>query len=140
MSDLLNPTQKNLLRITLRRFEENLLHAQAWLDGNEEKGVLYQRKLTLSKKAREQAEPQIKAALDLIEKVSHDFDLPTESENSAALVSAEMSISWADLLDSRASELKRSGRVHPELSGVLDPSIQTLATIALALRTIFDEK
>ncbi|MBN2117457.1 MAG: hypothetical protein JW730_12850 [Anaerolineales bacterium] len=139
MNDLLNPTQKNLLRITLRRFEENLLHAQAWLDGNEEKGALYLRKLTLPVKRRQQAETEIRAALDLIAKVSHDFDLPTESENSAALIRAEMSISWADLLDSRAGELKRSGAVHPELSDVLDPSIQGLARIALALTGIFSE-
>lgn len=47
MKELLNPVQKNTLQITLSRFDENLLHAQAWLDGSEENGVLYRRKLIL---------------------------------------------------------------------------------------------
>ena len=139
LTDLLNPIQKNSLRITLRRFEENLLQAQAWLDGNEENGVLFQRKLTLPAKRREQAEQVIKEARELIEKVSHDFDLPIESENAASLLRGEMSISWADLLDSRAGELKRAGAVHPELSAALDPGIQSLARIALTLTAIFSE-
>ncbi len=137
MEDLLNPAQKNSLRVTLRRFEENLLHAQAWLDGNEENGVLYERKLILPAERRRQAEQEIRRALDLIGRVSRDFDLPIESENSASLIRGEMSISWADLLDSRASELKRCGEVHPGLSSALDPSIESLASIALMLTTIF---
>ena len=136
-TDLLNPIQKNSLRITLRRFEENLFRAQTWLDGNDENGVLYQRKLTLPAKRRDQAEQVIKEARELIEKVSHDFDLPIESENAASLLRGEMSISWADLLDSRASELKRAGAVHPELSAALDPNIQSLAGMALRLTNLF---
>ena len=139
MEDLLNPTQKNSLCVTLRRFEENLLHARAWLDGNEENGVLYRRKLILPEKRRLQAEQEIGTALDLIEKLSRDFDLPIESENAASLIHGEMSISWADLLDSRASELRRCGIVHPELSNALDPGIQSLARIALTLTTIFGD-
>jgi multidrug resistance efflux pump len=139
MNDLLNPIQKNSVRITLRRFEENLLHAQAWLDGKEENGVLYQRKLTLSAGRRQRAEKDIKTALDLIRKMSQDFELLSETENAAAQIKGEMAIIWADLLDSRARELKRSGAVHPELSAALDPGIQALASIALALTTIFSD-
>ena len=139
MKDLLNPIQKNTLRIALRQFEENLFHAQAWLNGNEESGVWYQRKLILSEKPRQQAEQEIRIALDLVEKVSHDFDLLAESENAAALIRGEMAISWADLMDSRASELKRCGQVHPDLSAALDPGVERMAGIALRLTTIFSE-
>jgi hypothetical protein len=139
MNDLLNPIQKNVLRIALRQFEENLFHAQTWLDGNEENGVLHQRTLNLSDKRREQAGQVIQEARELIKKVSHDFDLPAESENAAALIRGEMSISWADLMDSRAGELKRCGQVHPDLSRALDPNIERMAGIALRLTTIFSE-
>lgn len=139
MADLLNPVQKNSLRITLRRFEENLHHAQAWLDGREENGVLYQRRLSLPAEDRQQAEREIRKALELIEILSRDFDLPVESENSAALIRGEMSISWADLLDSRASELGRGGEVNPNLRDALDPGIQSLAGIALSLTSLFSE-
>jgi hypothetical protein len=137
--DLLNSIQKNSLRITLRRFEENLIHTQTWLDGYEENGVLYQRKLNLSPNRREQARQVIKAACEVIKDVSRDFDLPIESENAAVLIRGEMSISWADLLDGRATELKRAGTVNPELSSMLDPSIERLAAMALQLKNIFSE-
>lgn len=137
MKELLNPAQKNALQITLTQFEENLLHAQAWLDGSEEKGVLHQRKLILSENARQLAEQAIKEARELIKRVSHEFDLSDESENAAASIRGKMSISWADLMDSRAEKLKRCGQVHPGLSGVLDPSIEHMAEIALRLTTIF---
>lgn len=79
----------------------------------------------------------IKEARELIEKVSHDFALPIDSENAASPLRGEMSVSWADLLDSRASELKRAGAVHPELSDALDPNIQRLAGMALRLTNLF---
>lgn len=58
MKDLLNPAQKKLLRIILRRFEENFLRARAWLVGNEENGVLHQRKPILPAKRRQEAEQE----------------------------------------------------------------------------------
>ena len=92
--DLLNSVQMNSLRITLRRFEENLIHTQAWLGGYEENGVLYQRKLYLSTNRREQASQVIRVACEVIKDVRRDFDLPIESENAVALIRGEMSISW----------------------------------------------
>jgi hypothetical protein len=137
MNDLLNPVQKNSLRVVLQHFEENLIHAQAWLDGHEEAGVLYQRKLAMSDKKKERAKQQIQAARELIGEMSRTFELPLESEDAAALIRAEMAICWADLLDSRANDLRRCGAVHPQLAGVLDPDIQKLAGVALFLTTFF---
>ena len=139
MKELLNPVQKNALQITLRRFEENLLHAQSWLDGSEEDGVLHRRKLVLSEKNRQLAGQAIKEARELIEKTSHDFDLSDESENAASSIRGKMSISWADLMDSRAEKLNRCGKVHPGLSDALDPGIVHMAEIALRLTTLFRE-
>jgi len=55
MNDYLNPSQKNSLRISLLMFEENLRQAQEWLDGREENGILYRRKLMLTEEIRKQA-------------------------------------------------------------------------------------
>ena len=139
MKDLLNPYQWNSLRITLLIFEENLRRAQSWLDGKEEAGTLYQRKLTLPTERGKLAEQQIKAALNQIAELSRLFDLQKEIENSASQVSAEMTVSWANLLDSRAGKLARYGDVHPELPSLLDRDIQHLAEIARNLSAIFGE-
>lgn len=51
-------------------FKENLRHAQEWLDGRGENGILYRRALTISDSHRRQTGQPIKTAFDLIEKLS----------------------------------------------------------------------
>jgi hypothetical protein len=133
---LLNPYQKNSLRITLRMFEENLHNALEWLDGREDDGILYSRKLILSPDRREQAREHIKVALGVIEKLSHQFDLRKESSDAASALCGELTVGWANLLDTRAKKLGRYGKVHPELVSVLDSDIQKLAEIAQQLSAI----
>jgi hypothetical protein len=139
MKDLLNHSQWNSLRITLRMFEENLRRAQEWLDGKEEHGTLYQYKLVLSEENRKQAQRKIKNALDQIAELSRLFEMPRENTNPASLIRGEMSVSWADLHDSRTHKLGRYGKVHAELSSVLDSQVQHLAGIAQNLSAIFGE-
>jgi len=65
--------------------------------------------------------------------------MPRENTNPASLIRGEMSVSWADLHDSRTRKLGRYGKVHPELSNVLDSQVQQLAEIAQNLSAIFGE-
>ena len=139
MKDLLNPYQWNSLRITLRTFEENLRRAQEWLDGKEEHGTLYQSKLVLHADSRKRAQREIKNALDQIAELSRLFEMPRENTNPASLIRGEISVSWADLHDSRTHKLGRYGKVHAELSSVLDYQVQHLAGIAQNLSMIFGE-
>lgn len=139
MKDLLNPYQKNSLRISLLMFEENLRRAQEWLDGREEKGILYHRKLELSDEKRRQAEHVIKTALGVIEKLSKKFGLEAETQNAASMFQGEFSVNWANLIDTQAGKLRRYGKVHPELHDMLDTDIQKLAEIALQLSSILGE-
>ncbi len=120
-------------------FEENLHHAQEWLDGREEKGILYHRKLEMSEDKRRLAKHIIKTALGLIEKLSSKFGLEAESQNAASMFQGELTVSWANLIDSQAGKLRRYGRVHPELGGMLDADIQKLAMIALQLSAVLGE-
>lgn len=139
MKELLNLYQKNSLRISLLMLEENLRHAQEWLDGREEKGILYHRKLEISDERRKQAEQSIRTALGLIEKLSKKFGLEAESQDAASMFQGELSVSWANLIDSQAGKLRRYGKVHSELAGILDADVQNLAEIALQLSAILGE-
>lgn len=120
-------------------FEKNLRAAQAWLDGMEENGTFYQRKLHLSAKRRQQASHNIAEALQIVTELGQSLELPLENENVASEIRSQMVISWTNLLDNRSVKLKRYGRVHPELSSELDPIILQLAEMALNLSAIFDE-
>jgi hypothetical protein len=117
-------------------FEENLRHAQEWLEGREENGILYRRKLEMPENKRKQANHIIKTALDLIEKLSAKFELESESQSAAASMQGELTINWANLIDSQANKLRRYGKVHPELGGMLDTNVRNLAEIALQLSAI----
>jgi len=140
MKDLLNRYQKNSLRIALLGFEENLRRVLEWLDGYEEDGILSRRKLlNLPEENRKQARQEIKAALDLIKNLSQKFDLHKESSDVAAMLRGDLTISWANLLDTRANKLGRYGKVNPELASNLDSDIQNLAGIALRLSALLGE-
>ena len=120
-------------------FEENLRHAQEWLDGREEHGILYHRKLEMPEESRRHANHVIKTALGLIEKLSEKFGLEAESQNPASMFQGELTVNWANLIDSQAGKLRKYGKIHPELGGMLDPDIQKLARIALKLSAILGE-
>ena len=88
---------------------------------------------------RRQASHVIKAALGLIEKLSKEFGLEAEAKNTTSMFQGELTVNWANLIDSQAGKLRRYGKVHPELGGMLDPDIQKLARIALQLSVILGE-
>lgn len=139
MSDLLNPAQKGSLRVSLLMFEENLRDAQEWLDGREEHGILYHRKLEISEEKRKQVSHVIETALGLIEKLSNQFELEVENQNAASIFQGELTVNWANLIDSQAGQLKRYGKVHTDLANQLDADIKNLTRIALLLSTILGE-
>jgi hypothetical protein len=139
MKDKLNQSQWNSLRLTVSMFEKNLRAAQAWLDGMEENGTFYQRKLHLSAKRRNQASQNIAEALQTVIQLGQSLGLLVENENVASEIRSQMVVSWTNLLDNRAAKLKRYGRVHPALSSELDPIILQLAEMALNLSAIFEE-
>jgi hypothetical protein len=139
MNDLLNPYQKNSLRASLLMLEENLRQTQEWVDGREEDGILYYRRLNISERNREQVHRAIETALQLIEKLGNKFELGQEFQSVAPILMGNLTVNWANLVDTKSNKLRRYGQVHPELGDVLDPDIQNLAEIAFNLSTILGQ-
>lgn len=139
MKELLNPYQKNSLRISLLMFEDSLRHVQEWLDGREENGILIHRTLEISEGKRKQAGKIIANALTLIEKLAHRFGLKAKTEEASAIMRGELTVSWENLMDTQAGKLKRYGRVHPDLAGLLDTDIRHLADMSLRLSELLND-
>ncbi len=108
MNDLLNPYQKNSLRVSLLMLEENLRRAKEWLDGREENGILYYRNLKISEETKQQATQRIQAALELIEKLSSEFELDREFQSAASILQGDLTINWANL----RTRCRTVGRIH----------------------------
>jgi hypothetical protein len=137
MSDLLNPSQRGSVAVSLKMFEEQLRLTSAWLDGREENGILYCRKLNLTPARRQVARQRVAAALQMIANLAQEISLEQEVEDPAGLIRGEFSVSWANLIDTQSRKLKRYGDVNPEAKNVLDPAIQKLAQLAMELASIF---
>ena len=121
-------------------FEKSLREALAWLDGQEEQGILYSAKLRLGQSQRAEARQQIGAALEEIAALRSVFELQKETQTPESLISAEMTVAWANLWDSRARKLGRYGKVAEGLSSGLDPHVTRLAEIANHLAVIFSDQ
>lgn len=133
MDDMLNTAQRNSLTITLRMFEEELRQIETWLRGDPTAGILYRSSLRLPPESRALALQTIELALEEIGALAREFDLEPVEHDLAAAVVAEMSVNWTHLCDARAGPLKRYGEVDPRLAHKLDPHINRLAELALAL-------
>ena len=133
MKDMLNEAQYTSLAIVLRQLEDNLHQADAWLQGAEDNGILYRRKLRLPPERRAAARQVIAVALNQIAELAREFNLAQVDDNPAAIVIAEMSERWANLCDTRSDKLKRYGGVDPRLSQALDPSLDRLVELTLVL-------
>jgi len=138
VSDLLNPAQLRSVEVTLRTFEKNLRLSAAWLDGEEENGILYRRKLTLPTAQRDVARQRINAALEQIAILARMLDLPPEEEDVIRLIRGRLAVSWANLIDSQSSKLKRYGDVDPEAERTLDPAIRRLVKLVQELESIIE--
>ena len=136
MNDLLNYNQRRSVTIVLRNFEEHLRMTSAWLDGAEENGILYHRKLSLPSAQRQAAKQCVETALETIVVLAQKIDLEPEVEDSAGIIRGEMSVDWANLSDLISRKMKQYGDVNPELRNVLDPAILHLAQLAMELVSI----
>lgn len=139
MNDLLNPSQRRSVTITLREFEASLRRALEWLDGKNQNGILYRETLTLSAPQRAEMRRTIEAALAEVAVTSELLSLESEEQDAAGLIRGEMSVAWANLLDTRSKKLRGYGEVHPQLAKVLDPHILNLSNLAMQLANLFDD-
>lgn len=133
MTELLNTAQRSSLTIGLRAFEMHLRQADAWLQGSEERGILYHRSLRLPPEQRAAARAQIAAALAQIAALAERFDLAAVEDDLGAAIAAQLSVDWANLSDVRSAKLRRYGEVDPRLTDLLDAVVDRLAQLALSL-------
>jgi hypothetical protein len=136
VTKLLNAAQRNSLTIGLRSFEADLRRADAWLQDEEERGILYRRSLDLPPEGRAVARAQIAAALARIATLAERFDLVVTEDDLGATIAAQMSVDWANLCDIRSDKLLRYGEVDPRLVELLDSAVSALEQLAFSLAAL----
>ncbi len=89
-SDLLNPDQFRSVEISLRMFEENLRLTSTWLEGKEENGILYRRKLDFPAERRKAARQSINAALNQISNLARTLEIEYEKKDAGGSIRGRM--------------------------------------------------
>jgi hypothetical protein len=76
----------------------------------------------------------IEEALREIDNLAQRFDLPADRRDTRAALLGKLSMHWSDLHEIRAKSLRGYGEVHPDLEGLLDPSVARLVDLVEELR------
>ena len=139
MIDLLHPSPRRSGTVSLRTFELRLRKALAWLDGKNENGILYRETLSLSVEKQAELRRMIETALVEIATISELLSLEREEWDAGGLIRSEMSVAWANLLDTQSKKLRGYGDVHPQLADILDPHVLLLSNLAINMANLFDD-
>ena len=134
---LFNEYQIRRVKIVLRGFEEDLRTALRCLDGEQDEGYMYQRKLVLSEELREEARRYILEGLEEIHRMADTLDFEQEVENASRVLMGRLNIDWEYLSNLHAKDLRVYGDIHPDLTNILDKSAERMSRIALDLGNIF---
>ena len=129
----LNPNQLRAVSIRLRLLEERLATVRNLMD-TEERGVLYHRnRPQFSVDQRGAMVSLLAEAHAEIALLAEAFHLPCEEQDSARKIVGLLAITWQNLGDIRAQGLAGHGDVDPGLHDTLDPSVERLMELILAL-------
>lgn len=136
----LNEAQKRHLHATLYFFEKALRDMDRFLEEGNVRGILFERKLGLTKSQRHLARQQIAHALQRLESFTQQLGLEPKIEDPARVIMAEMSACWTSLEDCRPKGLRNYGELAAEDADQIDPIIAQLANIAIELARIIPDE
>ena len=130
----LNQNQERAVAIRLRLLEERLAIIGRLMD-QDERGRLYRRdRAPFSAEQRARMEALMVEIRAEIAHVADTFGLASEEQDAARRIIGLLGITWEGLGDVRAGRLRGLGDVDPELQVLLNPSVERLMQLVLALQ------
>lgn len=132
----LTAPQKRFLSSCLISFEKSLRLTERLLKEDGETGILYFMKQPLSAGVRQKAQKRINKVLQELDNLVKKLDLEPIEERMERIIMAELSVSWADLMDARSKRLRGYGDIDPRIVEILDPGIESLSRAAMELNQL----
>jgi hypothetical protein len=126
----LSPSQARSLGASLLIFEKSLRKSNRLLEENDAEGFLYEKFNSLDSIQRNQVHKKIKEALKKLDLVVKKIGLEPRKEIIEQSIKAEMSISWANLIECRSDHFKGYGKFDPDSAMKLDAEIEPLVEIS----------
>ncbi len=131
----LNQYQKRSVAVALRLLEKTLDDIEMLL-ARDHQGLLYAVRTEISPDREAELRRisgDVRAALA---ELAREYDLPIQQEDGLRVMSAKLSSAWENLEDSRPRKLRRYGSVDPEVAEVLEPQVEALIHMVLAMEKL----
>lgn len=136
---LLNPAQKNSLRISLMLVEKGMLEVDRLIAAGEHDGILFRIIDDLGDGTKTSIRQLIEEVRELIKEMRDRFQLEIEVERKSRTIFGKAPLLWEMVTDSDASRLRGYGEIDPQLKEILDPSIKRLGQILLRMHYLVSE-
>lgn len=136
---MLNTAQRSSVAITLRHLERALARAEVLL-GSPEEGILSRTATNITPEQAAGARRLIGETRREIAATAAAFALPAEEQDGRREIAGLLALAWESLEDARAAKLGRYGAVAPALAAGLDPHIEQLIALVLALERAVGEQ
>ncbi len=130
---LLNPSQKNSLRISLLLVERGMLEMERLLSAGEYHGILFRITDDLGDDTKTAIGQLIHEVRGVIRELRDRFQLDLEAERTSRAIFGKAPLLWEIVTDSDTSRLRGYGQVQPGLKEILDPSIERLSQSLLRM-------
>lgn len=133
---ILNPYQKNALRISLVLVEKGVLELDHLLSRGDHHGILFGIKDDLAEEAKAGIRQLIHEIREILREMKERFQLDLEIDKNSRAIFGKAPLLWEIVTDTDARRLRGYGETAPSLKELLDPSIERLSHLLLKMQQL----
>ena len=135
-NEVLNPLQKNSLRISLMLVEKGMFELDHLLSGGDHHGILFRIKDDLAEEAKMGIRQLIHEIFYTLREMKERFQLDLEIDEKSRAIFGKVPLLWEIVTDTDANRLRGYGKIDPALKEVLDPSVERLSRLLLSMHQL----
>lgn len=130
---LLNPYQKNALRISLVLVEKGVFELDRVLSSGNHHGILFEIQDDLAEEAKAGIRQLIHEIREILREMKDRFQLDLEIDRNSRAIFGKAPLLWEIVTNTDAGRLRGYGEIDPSLKDLLDPSIERLSQLLLSV-------
>ena len=130
---LLNPYQKNALRISLVLVEKGVFELDHLLSRGDHHGILFEIQNDLAEEAKSGIRQLIHEIREILREMKDRFQLDLEIDKNSRAIFGKAPLLWEIVTGTDARRLRGYGEIDPGLKDLLDPSIEQLSQLLLSV-------
>lgn len=130
---ILNPYQKNALRISLVLVEKGVFELDYVLSRGNHYGILFEIQDDLAEEAKAGIRQLIHEIREILREMKERFQLDLEIDKNSRVIFGKAPLLWEIVTGTDARRLRGYGEIDPSLKDLLDPSLEQLSQLLLRM-------